>query len=283
MARHKSHVGSIRLTVICVLFVASLCSKPQTTNTSANTETGSTPVATSTTDDTSSDTSTSTVTPTTTPTTQTTTTTSDIPLDWDESTAPNYALVYGAAVVTHDDANPGTVYYSDLDSLGRATGAWSKITVAQRAAAKARGRETMPDIDPTGWVGNKEVYITLQDGTSYHGYFWNRSHLVADSLGGDAIEKNLVTGTRMQNVGDNSGTGGMAFCEHVAYDWLETASDDAWLYYAATPVYEGNDLVCRAIIVDMKSSDGAIDERVIVYNTAKGYTIDYATGSWQAA
>jgi DNA-entry nuclease len=75
----------------------------------------------------------------------------------------------------------------------------------------------------------------------------------------------------------------MAYCENLARMWLEDYPD-GWLAYVATPVYEGDELVCRSVIVDMLSSDGELDVRIEVFNAAKGYTIDYATGEfWPAS
>ena len=73
--------------------------------------------------------------------------------------------------------------------------------------------------------------------------------------------------------------GGMAYPETLARNWLDK-NPDGYVYYAATPFYVGNELVCRYVLVDVLSSDGQIDCRVVVYNTAKGYTIDYANGSF---
>jgi len=50
------------------------------------------------------------------------------------------------------------------------------------------------------------------------------------------------------------------------------------LYYQATPYYRGDELIPRTVEVKALTSDGAINETVITYNTAKGYTIDYRTG-----
>lgn len=36
------------------------------------------------------------------------------------------------------------------------------------------------------------------------------------------------------------------------------------------------------MVVDIRTDDGSIDERVLVYNTANGWDIDYATGDVQA-
>ena len=61
--------------------------------------------------------------------------------------------------------------------------------------------------------------------------------------------------------------------------WL-SEHPDGTMSYRVTPVYRSDELVCRSVFVDMRSSDGAIDQRVEVYNVARGYAIDYATGSF---
>lgn len=206
--------------------------------------------------------------------------------DWNESTAPNYAMEIGRASVDHD-TNAGTINYGGLDNLGRTTWAAGRITY-QMVADSAGWREKFgADADEiTGWKNpttgksnNGKVTVELYNGKTYTGYFYNRSHLVADSLGGAPKRENLVTGTRMQNVGANDGKGGMAYTETIARDYLKNNPNQT-LYYSATPVYYQNEIVPRVIIVDMKSSDGSIDMEVEVFNSQKGYTIDYTTGAW---
>ena len=41
------------------------------------------------------------------------------------------------------------------------------------------------------------------------------------------------------------------------------------------PLYNGNELLPRSVEVNVKASDGSIDQKIIVYNTANGYNIDY--------
>lgn len=198
---------------------------------------------------------------------------------WDEAAAPEYYRVAGAAQVTVD-LQPGEVCYADLDSLGRATGAWANVTADLASQGSSRQREDMSALKPSGWGHNREADIELADGTIYHGSFFNRSHLLAKSLGGQERLENLVCATRMQNVGSNKGDGGgMAYTEGLARDWLKSHPTGS-VYYSAVPVYEGTQAVCRSVIVDVKSSDGSLDLEVEVYNAAKGYTIDYATGEF---
>ena len=197
---------------------------------------------------------------------------------WDASAYPNYYRVDGPATYV-STLSAGETTYGELDALGRAT--WAETVVDYDAMARgiARERGDMSSLEPTGWGHNAEVELQLPDGSSYHGYFWNRSHLLAKSLGGCDELCNLITGTRLQNVGNNDGSGGMAYCETRCRAWLEEHPKGT-LSYRAVAAYEGDEPVPRSVIVDMRSSDGLIDERVEVFNAALGFSIDYATGEY---
>ena len=131
--------------------------------------------------------------------------------------------------------------------------------------------------NPSGYPAkNFKTRIHTTTGT-YDGWFYNRSHLIADSLGGVAESYNAITGTRMQNVGNRSNTGGMQYIERKCVDYLKKHRS-VKLYYQVTPYYRDDELIPRTVEVRALTSDGAIDEKVITYNTAKGFTIDYHTG-----
>jgi DNA-entry nuclease len=208
---------------------------------------------------------------------------------WDSSVAPNYYKVTGKANLPSDLVSPGKVDYQGLDSLGRTGYAHANITekmIADSAGWRAPFDDTANNISgwknpTTGRSNNGKTSIVLDTGKTYHGYFYNRSHLVADSLGGAPTRTNLITGTRMQNVGDNSSKpGGMAYTESQVRDYMKIHKDVTTAYYA-TPVYKGNEIVPRGVTVDVRTSDGAIDEHVVVWNYANGHTIDYTTGAWK--
>ena len=197
---------------------------------------------------------------------------------WDATSSPDYYRVVGAAVVD-EDVDAGVVSYAPLDSLGRAGRAVARVTSSMVEAGVARKRESMEDILPSGWGHNEKVDIDLPDGSTYHGYLFNRSHLIAKSLGGSEVVENLITGTRTQNVGANDGRGGMAYPETLVRNWLRDNSEGS-VWYSATPVYEGDELVPRSVIVDLRSSDGSLDLELEVYNAAQGYRIDYSDGTF---
>lgn len=195
---------------------------------------------------------------------------------WSEKVAPNYVVTIGKAKVSKKPKK-GTIKYSKLDKYGRTRRAVGNITYKMVKDSIGWREEFAPEDDPAGWGYNKKVKIKLCTGKYYKGYFYNRSHLIADSLGGRAVRKNLITGTRMQNVGANDGLGGMAYTERKVIDYLYK-HHKATVYYSANPIYKGSELLPRSVIVDIRSSDKKLNERVIVYNAAKGFKIDYKTG-----
>ena len=200
----------------------------------------------------------------------------------------------GPAVVVFPDAPTGSVEYLPLDNLKRPQGAYGYLTYGMYTPGKEREKI---NFDPVGYAGNnKKVDIVFDangDGVieknkstndrAYSGWFYNRSHLIADSIGGNAVRENMVTGTRMQNVGWNKGgEGGMAYTEEKARDYLSSPqSKNCPLYYAATPNYVGSELLPRTVTVNIKSCNDSINEQVVVDNVAPGYTINYMTGSFR--
>ena len=202
--------------------------------------------------------------------------------EWDETVAPNYYQVVGPACFD-EVPEVGEVIYEPLDALGRAGRVIACVDYALMEAGRSREREPTNDLLPSGWGDNAEVEVELPNGNTYHGYFWNRSHLLAKSLGGEEVIENLVCGTRMQNVGANveGVEGGMAYAESLTRDWLEE-NPRGNVLYAARPLYRGSELVCRNVLVDVRSSDGALDFEVLVFNAAKGYEIDYETGEFRS-
>lgn len=194
---------------------------------------------------------------------------------WNEQESPNYVRLIGSSHIDQELAQ-GQVLYSSLDNLGRTREVRACITYQMMEDGMSRERKQMPN--PSGWPNkNPEVQIKIYNGSFYKGRMWNRSHLLAKSLGGKEIIENLITGTRMQNVGANDDQGGMALVETAIRTWL-SAHHSGTVQFVATPVYEGEERIPRSVIVDVKTSDGFIDEEVEVYNAAKGYEINYYTG-----
>ena len=160
--------------------------------------------------------------------------------------------------------NQSYEYYSNLDSLGRCG-----ITVAciGRDLMPTQDRGDISSVKPTGWV-------QAQYGGSY---LYNRSHLIGFQLTGEnANEKNLITGTAYFNVG------GMLPFENMVADYIKETGNH--VLYRVTPVFVGNELVARGVIMEAWSVEDNGDKyngicfNVFVYNVQPGVEIDYATG-----
>lgn len=205
-------------------------------------------------------------------------------MKWDKKKAPNYYVVVGSAEIDYDNfGGPGSITYSPVDSLGRAQTAYGHLNYALVNGEKSQKREDFSNKKEdllAGWqylTDGRNPKVTIKATTStkqvYSGRMYNRSHLIADSLGGKATKENAVTGTRTQNVGENN-HGGMAYMESILREFFKNKTD-VTVYYQVKPLYNGNELLPRSVEVNVKASDGSIDQKIIVYNTANGYNIDY--------
>ena len=131
-------------------------------------------------------------------------------------------------------------------------------------------RESISSVKPSGWVQNKYDFV---DGKS----LYNRCHLIGFQLTGEnANERNLITGTRYCNVE------GMLPFENMIADYVKETNNH--VLYRVTPVYDGDNLVARGILMEAKSveDNGAgVCFHVYVYNNQPGVIIDYAPGGEQ--
>ena len=216
---------------------------------------------------------------------------------------PNYYRIIDEPVKVDVSVPAGSIQYGGIDELGRTMRAVGNITYNMVAESSGWRAAFKADADQiSGWGNNAKASIPLYNGDVYNGWFWNRSHLIADSLGGfehvytpsgeldqaaSASERrNLICGTRMQNVGTNnaggSGYGGMAYFERMVVDYLE-GHQECSIWYSADPIYEGDELIPRSVIVKAKSCDGGLNVQAEVFNAAYGYEIDYSTGEFWPA
>lgn len=69
----------------------------------------------------------------------------------------------------------------------------------------------------------------------------------------------------------------MQYIENKVLDHIKR-NPKVHVYYKATPVYQGSELLPRAVLVSALSSDGFIDETVRVFNNVAGFNIDYQNG-----
>lgn len=155
--------------------------------------------------------------------------------------------------------------YSPLDKLGRCGVAVANL-----------GKETMPtekrgqigQVKPSGWHTTKYPNVEGK-------YLYNRCHLIGFQLSGEnANPRNLITGTRYLNVN------GMLPFENLVADYIKSTGNH--VLYRVTPLYEGNDLVAKGVLMEAKSDEDqgkGVQYAVFVYNVQPGIRINYATGT----
>ena len=154
--------------------------------------------------------------------------------------------------------------YAPLDGLGRCGVA---VACIGQELMPTQERGSIGQVKPSGW---QTVKYDCVDGK----YLYNRCHLIGYQLTGEnANEKNLITGTRYMNVE------GMLPFENMVADYIRET--DHHVLYRATPVYEGQELVARGVLLEgfsVEDQGQGICFCVFVHNCQPGIVIDYATG-----
>lgn len=155
--------------------------------------------------------------------------------------------------------------YSKLDSLGRCGIAYACIG---RDLMPTEERSSIGMIKPAGW--HTVRYDDLVDGK----YLYNRCHLIGFQLTGENDnERNLITGTRYLNVD------GMLPYENMVADYIQSTGNH--VLYRVTPIYSGDDLLCRGVQMEAYSVEDngeGICFNVFAYNVQPGIKIHYSTG-----
>lgn len=155
--------------------------------------------------------------------------------------------------------------FSTPDSLGRC-GPAEACLGEDLMPSQPRGSIGM--VRPTGW------HTVKYDGIDGN-YLYNRCHLIAYELSGEnANPENLITGTRYMNVE------GMLPYENETAEFIR--STGFHVLYRVTPVFEGDDLVARGVLMEAESvEDGGtgLSFCVFCYNVQPGVAIDYSDGS----
>ena len=154
--------------------------------------------------------------------------------------------------------------YGPLDSLGRCTTAFACVG---KDLMPTEERGSIGQVKPSGW---QTVKYDCVDGK----YLYNRCHLIGFQLTGEnANNKNLITGTRYFNVE------GMLPFENMVADYVKETN--AHVLYRVTPVFEGEELVARGVVIEAFSVEDrgeGICFAVFCYNVQPGVEIDYKTG-----
>lgn len=193
-------------------------------------------------------------------------------------------------------SNQQDTLYNNLDPLGRTQAVTSFVRYRDvvKHSSRVMERPHFPasthvsgeysngqyDREQQRWFGSQSNNHLVKLGT-YHGYLYNKSHLLAWSLGGTMATNNVVLGTRAQNVGTNNqnNPGGMAYSETRVRSFLKTHPQEV-IFYQAIPVYLGTELVPRGVHVLAQSVNDprALQINVWTFNTQTGVKIDYQTG-----
>ena len=154
--------------------------------------------------------------------------------------------------------------YAALDSLGRCGTA---IACVGKDLMPTGDRGSISEVTPSGWW---QAQYDVVDGK----YLYNRSHLIGWQLTGeDANEKNLITGTRTFN------QEGMLPFENMVADYVKETNNH--VLYRVTPVFVGNELVARGVLMEawsVEDNGDGICFNVFVYNAEPGIEIHYTTG-----
>ena len=158
--------------------------------------------------------------------------------------------------------------YAELDSLGRCGVA---VSCVGRELMPTEERGSIGQVKPSGWQTVKYDHV---DGK----YLYNRCHLIGYQLTGENANKgNLITGTRYLNME------GMLPFENMVADYIKETGNH--VLYRVTPVFEGDELVARGVLMEAKSVEDngeGILFCVYAYNNQPGVEIDYRTGESKA-
>jgi DNA-entry nuclease len=154
--------------------------------------------------------------------------------------------------------------YSSLDYLGRCGVAFACLGI-ETMPTEERGPIGM--VKPSGW---HSVKYDCVDGK----YLYNRCHLIGFQLSAEnANTRNLITGTRHLNVQ------GMLPFENMVADYIKET--DNHVMYRVTPVFEGENLVCKGVIMEAYSVEDkgeGICFNVFCYNAQPSIKINYKNG-----
>ena len=183
----------------------------------------------------------------------------------------------------------------EFDHLGRATSAHIQLQDKDEPKQK---REPRLKHNPVGWHNYKIAY----GNKGKKAWLFHRGHLIGYQFSGLTNEgKNLVPLTAWTNTGNYKGTAdsnveGMLYYEKRLDSWLAT-HPNYWLDYKVTPVYTGDELIPRQVIlqyvgigrdgnllpIHLSSPKESVDAygitTVTLDNYSKNATIDYLKGT----
>lgn len=182
------------------------------------------------------------------------------------SDSPFYTVADGTPFFSAEELSTKSFEkYGELDRLGRCTYALACIA---KDTMPTEERGSISSVKPSGW---QSVKYDIVDGK----YLYNRCHLIGWQLTAEnANENNLITGTRYLNVE------GMLPFENMVADYVKETGNH--VMYRVTPVYEGDELVARGVLMEAYSVEDngeGICFCVYCYNVQPGIVINYKDGT----
>ena len=164
-----------------------------------------------------------------------------------------------------------TYLYEGTDNKGRAG---TVLAVVGPSTLEEVSYKSVSDITPPGWKQKSYDWISGYQSAD----LYNRSHLLARSMGGANNSENLVTGTNYMN------QIGMKNFEDKILKYIQDTGNH--VLYRVSPKYEGNNLVCSGVQLEaysIEDSGKGICFNRYCYNVQPGININYLTGdSWQS-
>lgn len=206
---------------------------------------------------------------------------------WSVERAPDYFEILDPNDAHLDfEVAKGEFVYEGFDDLGRtrrAYGCPTHETWEESAGWRAPMPASADRISTWGATSNPTMTLYNSDKSTYKSNMWNRSHLLGDATGAATVPENLIKASRQQNVGQSSGElsgkGGMRAAEVPVEEYLKT-HENGYVYYSATPIYNGDELMARAVYVQIQSDDKSLNEAMLVFNASYGYEFNYADGTY---
>lgn len=161
------------------------------------------------------------------------------------------------------------ISYADLDEFGRCGETFSCLSYLLLPEEERDDEEERSVVIPTGYRQSRypEELVDQE-------FLYNRCHLIAWQLGGDANSRNLITGTRYLNVE------GMLPYENRTAQYLRN-HQNRHVLYRVTPIFVGEELTCRGVLMEAYSVEdhGKLCFCAFVYNEQPGILIDHLDGS----
>lgn len=200
----------------------------------------------------------------------------------------NYIKVKPLNIKKIKDNELEKTYYKPLDEKGRTMSVISSITNESLERIKKRPAFKSSIIIPGQYsdaIFNGEEWERNNSRTNnknINGWVFNKSHLLAYSLGGDNEVYNLIWGTREQNTGTNKtkSAGGMLYIENITRKYIKE-NKDSNIIYQVIPIYEKNNhIIPRYVYVQAtdQKNKSKFNMAALTINTTERGKINYEKG-----